>query len=69
MFVGNGHLTMGPSDEEFRRQCEARYVMKMNDERRKSFYEGVFKNRGRERAQQLVDDVNQMRKTMKEVAK
>lgn len=54
------------SSEEFRRECEARRVLKMGDEQRKSYYEGVLKNRGRERTNQLIGDVNAMRREMRE---
>jgi hypothetical protein len=37
-----------PDDtEEFRRQCEARYVIKMDKERRQAHYIAVEKKRGR----------------------
>lgn len=54
------------NSEEFRRECEARRVLKMGDEQRKSYYEGVLKHRGRERTNQLICDVNRMRREMRE---
>ncbi|SOD42397.1 DUF7696 family protein [Nitrosovibrio sp. Nv4] len=53
--------------EQHRRECEARYVMKMDDTRRQTYYEGVLKHRGKAKANELIDDVNAMRKIMKEV--
>jgi len=53
--------------EQYRRDCEARYVLKMSDARRKEFYEGALKHRGKEKVNQLINDVNQLRRKMKEV--
>ncbi|ODT75468.1 MAG: hypothetical protein ABS69_10660 [Nitrosomonadales bacterium SCN 54-20] len=48
--------------EEYRHACETRYVAAMPDEKRREFYEGVLKHRGKEKANQLIDDVNQLRR-------
>ena len=48
--------------EQYRRECEVRYVAKMPDEKRREFYQGVLKHRGKEAANQLIDDVNQLRR-------
>lgn len=53
--------------EQHRRECEVRYVAKMPDERRREFYQGVLKHRGKEKANQLIEDVNQWRRKMREV--
>ena len=50
------------NSEEFRRACEVRYVAKMPDEKRREFYQGVLKHRGKEKANQLIGDVNQLRR-------
>ncbi|SEO78401.1 hypothetical protein [Nitrosovibrio sp. Nv6] len=55
-----------PNDsEEYRRECEARYVMKMGDERRNTYYQGVLQKRGKAKANELIDDVNRIRKKEK----
>lgn len=48
------------NSEQYRRECEVRYVAKMPDEKRREFYEGVLKHRGKEKANQLIEDVNQL---------
>lgn len=53
---------MNDDTEQHRRECEARYVLTMDDARRNEFYKGVLAKRGQEKANQLVDDVNRMRR-------
>ena len=60
-------MTEPRTDEQYRRECEVRYVAKMPEEKRREFYEGVLKHRGKEKANQLISDVNQFRRKMKEV--
>lgn len=43
--------------EDFRRQCEAREVMRWNKYRRREYYEGVKKNRGEAAMLELVAEV------------
>lgn len=65
MLVAGEHSiggAMTASDEQHRRECEARHVLKMSDDRRQEFYEGALKHRGREKVNQLIDDVNQLRR-------
>ena len=50
------------NSEEYRRACEVRYVAKLPVEKRREFYQGVLKHRGKEKANQLIDDVNQLRR-------
>ena len=57
------------NDEQHRRECEARHVLTMDKDRRDAFYQGVFDKRGREAVNQLIEDVNKMRREAKEVVK
>src|SRR5687768_3118187 len=42
------------NSEEFRRQCEARYCLKMTTERRQAHYQGVKENRGQKGLDDLI---------------
>jgi hypothetical protein len=42
--------------------------MKLTDTRRQAYYQGVFDKRGKVAANELIDEVNRMRKQVKEVA-
>lgn len=57
------------NSEQHRRDCEARFVMAMGRDRREAFYQGVFKERGRDAANQLIEDVNNIRRKAKEAVK
>jgi hypothetical protein len=51
--------------EEFRRQCEARYVIKMDKERRKAHYIGVEKKRGRAAMLELWEEAKRQAREVK----
>lgn len=44
--------------ETFRRECEAREVMRWEREKRQGYYADVKKRRGEKALQSLVDEVN-----------
>jgi hypothetical protein len=43
--------------EKHRRECEARYVVKLDEFARTDYYNGVWKSRGEEAAKLLIQDV------------
>lgn len=43
--------------EEYRRACEAREVLKMSEEKRQQYYEGVKKHRGQKGVDYLAEAV------------
>ena len=49
---------------EFRRQCEARFVLKMSDGKRQAYYRGVEEKRGSAAAHELVAEVKRQRKLL-----
>ena len=56
------------NSEQHRRACEARHVLEMNDIDRQEYYKGVMAKRGRVKANELIDDVNRMRREAREKA-
>lgn len=56
------------SSEEFRRECEARHVLKYPKEQRDAYYTGVQKIRGQKAADELVAEVKKQRNLQKEQA-
>jgi hypothetical protein len=54
------------NSEQHRRDCEARHVLKMNDTDRQEYYKGVIAKRGRVKVNELIDDVNRMRREARE---
>jgi hypothetical protein len=44
--------------EQFRHECEARHVMKMNKEQRQEYYKGAVLHRGQAAVSRLIDEVN-----------
>lgn len=53
------------NSEQYRRECEARHVMKMPEEKRMEYYRGVLKNRGQNGVDYLIAEVKRQRKLMK----
>jgi len=53
---------MDTTSEEWRRECEARWVLQHDADWRQAYYEGVEKARGEAAARQLVEDVKRERK-------
>ena len=53
---------MDTASEDFRRACEARWVLAHPDEWRQAYYADVAKARGEAAARQLVEDVKAERK-------
>ena len=50
--------------EQFRRECEARFVLKMSDGKRQAYYRGVEAKRGTDAAHELVAEVKRQRKLL-----
>lgn len=48
--------------EKYRRECEARYVFAMDKVKREAFYKGVLGERGMWKLNQLIADVNVLKK-------
>ena len=48
---------MDTCSEEWRRECEARWVLTHDADWRQEYYKGVAKHRGESAAKQLVEDV------------
>jgi hypothetical protein len=55
--------------EQHRRECEARYIFAMDGQFREEFYRGALKERGKARVNQLIADVNELRKKARETMK
>lgn len=55
------------NSEEFRRECEARQVMKWTDDHRQEYYKGVQSKRGQKAAEELVAEVKRQRRLSKEL--
>jgi len=52
--------------EEWRRICEARYVMKMSDGKRREYYDGVFEKRKQKGLDDLINEVNRQYRLQRE---
>ena len=50
--------------EQFRKECEARFVLKMSDGKRQAYYRGVEEKRGSAAAHELVAEVKRQRKLL-----
>lgn len=50
----------------FRRECFARKVLSMDKDRREDFYKGMLKERGQVAVNQLISDVNKLKKARRE---
>lgn len=53
------------NSEAFRRECEARQVLKMPDDKRQEYYQGVLKHRGQAGVDYLIAEVKRQRKLMR----
>ena len=53
------------NSEQYRRECEARYALKLPDDKRQEYYRGVLKHRGQAGVDYLLDEVKRQRKLMK----
>lgn len=47
---------------EYRLQCEARHVMKMDYDRRQAYYQGVLEHRKQKGVDELIAEVKRQRK-------
>lgn len=54
------------NSESFRREAEARHVLKMPDEKRQEYYQGVLKHRGQSGVDYLITEVKRQRKLMRQ---
>lgn len=54
------------NSESFRRETEARHVLKMPDEKRQEYYQGVLKHRGQAGVDYLIAEVKRQRKLMRQ---
>lgn len=59
----------GNETEQFRRECEARYVMKMPGNERQAHYDAIGKIRGDKARSVLIDAVNKQYKIQLEKTK
>lgn len=50
------------NDEQHRRECEARYALKMDDQKRQAYYQGVKDKRGEKAIDELLTEVKRQRK-------
>lgn len=53
------------NSEQYRRECEARQVMKMPDDKRQEYYRGVLAHRKQKGVDYLIAEVKRQRKLMK----
>jgi hypothetical protein len=53
---------------EFRRECEARHVMKMPYEQRRDFYAGVLRERKQKGLDELKEEIRRQYKLQNELA-
>jgi len=53
---------MNTSTEQFRRECEARHVLKMSDDKRQEYYKGVQAKRGQKGIDELLTEVKKQRR-------
>lgn len=51
---------------EWRRECLAKYVLAMDKERREEFYKGMVEKSGKLAVNQLIDDVNKLKRKRRE---
>lgn len=55
------------NSEQHRRACEARYVLKMPDDKRQAYYQGVLEKRGQKGVDELIAEVKKQRRAAKEM--
>lgn len=51
---------------EFKRECEARFVMKMTHEKRREYYSGVLRERKQKGLDELINEVNRQYRLQRE---
>lgn len=59
---------MNNSEEDFRRQCEARKVLTMDHERRQAYYQGVLEKRKQKGVDELIAEVKRQRRLLSQQA-
>jgi len=52
------------NSEDFRRECEARHVLKMEYDKRMNYYKGVLEKRGQESVNELIAEVKKQRREL-----
>ena len=55
------------SDEQHRRECEARHALKMPDDKRQAYYQGVLEKRGQKGVDELIAEVKKQRRAEREL--
>lgn len=53
------------NSEEWRRICEAKHALQMNNDHRQAYYEGVKARRGQNAVNELIAEVNKQRRRMR----
>lgn len=50
------------NSEQFRKECEARHALSMDDQKRQAYYQGVLGKRGEKAVNELLTEVKRQRK-------